>query len=218
MRIGELARKGSVNIQTIRFYERPGLFPAPSRGSSGYRCYEAHDLERLIFIKGNHRLGFTLDEIKNRVPFVGMGVLSERGQGLDVGNEDDQVYVPLATAMHRLMNLDHYNAMVFEMDSPRSLSAAAIQMRSLMRTQHHIRATRSDDFQIQNQKTLLDTQTAAAARLNFFLLWIGASALTISGLGIVAITWMAVKERTREIGNAARAGRHSQRHLPAGIV
>jgi hypothetical protein len=38
------------------------------------------------FIKGNHRLGFTLDEIKNRVPFV-VGVLSERGQGLDVSSE-----------------------------------------------------------------------------------------------------------------------------------
>jgi hypothetical protein len=63
--------------------------------------------------------------------------------------------------MHRLMNLDHSNAIVFEMDSPRSLSAAAIQMRSLLRTQHHnIRATQSDDFRIQNRKTLLDTQMA----------------------------------------------------------
>jgi MerR family transcriptional regulator, mercuric resistance operon regulatory protein len=52
MRIGELARKESLNIQTIRFYERPGLFPAPSRNSSGYRCYEAHDLDKLFVYQG----------------------------------------------------------------------------------------------------------------------------------------------------------------------
>ena len=64
MLIGELARRASVNIQTIRFYEREGLLPAPSRNNSGYRRYEASDLERVTFIKRNQELGFTLDEIK----------------------------------------------------------------------------------------------------------------------------------------------------------
>jgi len=63
MHIGELARKAAVNIQTIRFYERQGLLPAPSRNSSGYRCYETIDLERVTFIKRNQELGFTLVEI-----------------------------------------------------------------------------------------------------------------------------------------------------------
>ena len=47
---------------------------------------------------------------------------------------------------------------------------------------------------------------AAAARLDFFLRWIAASALTVSGLGIVAITWIAIKERTREIGTRRALG------------
>jgi putative ABC transport system permease protein len=47
---------------------------------------------------------------------------------------------------------------------------------------------------------------AAAARLGFFLRWIAASALTVSGLGIVAITWIAVKERTHEIGTRRALG------------
>jgi MerR family transcriptional regulator, copper efflux regulator len=64
MLIGELARKASVNIQTIRFYEREGLLPVPSRNNSGYRRYEAGDLERVTFIKRNQELGFTLEEIK----------------------------------------------------------------------------------------------------------------------------------------------------------
>ena len=64
MRIGELARHAAVNIQTIRFYERRGLLPAPLRNNSGYRSYEKSDLDRVTFIKRNQELGFTLEEIK----------------------------------------------------------------------------------------------------------------------------------------------------------
>jgi len=67
MHIGELARKSAVNIQTIRFYERQGLLPTPSRNSSGYRCYATIDLERVTFIKRNQELGFTLGEIRQLV-------------------------------------------------------------------------------------------------------------------------------------------------------
>jgi DNA-binding transcriptional MerR regulator len=62
MPIGDLARKAAVNIQTIRFYEREGLLPVPSRNRSGYRRYESGDLERVTFIKRNQELGFTLEE------------------------------------------------------------------------------------------------------------------------------------------------------------
>jgi putative ABC transport system permease protein len=144
-----------------------------------------------------------------RAPFIVIGVLAERGQGLDVSNEDDQVYVPLTTAMRRLINVDHYNAIVVEVDSLRSMDEASTQLDSLLRSQHRIRNGQPKDFQIQNQKTLLDTQTAAAARLNFLLRWIAVSALTVSGLGIVAITWIAVKERTHEIGTRRALGASS---------
>src|SRR6266446_1479497 len=136
----------------------------------------------------------------NRVPFTVIGVLTERGQGLDVSNEDNQIYVPLSTAMRRIMNLDHYAGIVLEIDSLTGMDAAAAESRSLLHQLHHIQPNQLDDFQIQNQKSLLDTQIAAARRLGFFLRWIAASALAVSGLGIVAITWIAVKERTHEIG------------------
>jgi putative ABC transport system permease protein len=142
----------------------------------------------------------------NRVPFSVIGVLTERGQGLDVSNEDNQIYVPLSTAMRRLMNLDHYAGIVLEIDSLTGMDAAANQSRSLLHQLHHIQPNQPDDFHIQNQKSLLDTQIAAARRLGFFLRWIAASALVVSGLGIVAITWIAVKERTHEIGTRRALG------------
>jgi putative ABC transport system permease protein len=142
----------------------------------------------------------------NRVPFTVIGVLTERGQGLDVSNEDNQIYVPLSTAMRRLMNLDHYGGIVLEIDSLTGMDAAAEQIRSVLHQLHHIQRNQPDDFQIQNQKSLLDAQMAAAKRLGFFLWWIAASALAVSGLGIVAITWIAVKERTHEIGTRRALG------------
>lgn len=142
----------------------------------------------------------------NRVPFTVIGVLSERGQGLDVSNEDSQVYVPLSTAMRRLMNVDQFSGIVVEMDALDSMDAAAEESRSLLRQLHHLQRNQPDDFQVQNQKSLIDTQLAAARRLGLFLGWIGASALSVSGLGIAAITWIAVKQRTCEIGTRRALG------------
>lgn len=65
MTIGELAKAAGVNVQTIRFYEREGLLPAPHRWQdSGYRDYDDDALLRLEFIRSAKELGFTLREIQ----------------------------------------------------------------------------------------------------------------------------------------------------------
>ena len=65
MTIGELAKEVAVNPQTLRFYERSGLLPAPSRqGSGNYRDYDESALHRLRFISSAKSAGFTLENIK----------------------------------------------------------------------------------------------------------------------------------------------------------
>ncbi|EGQ19258.1 mercuric resistance operon regulatory protein MerR [Sporosarcina newyorkensis 2681] len=61
--IGELAEKCDVNKETIRYYERLGLIPKPSRTESGYRIYTEQTVDRLNFIRRIQELGFTLNEI-----------------------------------------------------------------------------------------------------------------------------------------------------------
>ena len=63
MRIGELAKKADINIETIRFYERKGLLEQPLKPQSGYRDYSNKILEKILFIKRAKTLGFTLEEI-----------------------------------------------------------------------------------------------------------------------------------------------------------
>lgn len=64
MKIGELARRCDVNIDTIRYYERAGLLPEPDRLASGYRRYQTSDIDRLRFVRRAKTLGFTLGEIR----------------------------------------------------------------------------------------------------------------------------------------------------------
>ena len=64
MKIGELAQRTQVNIDTVRYYERQGLLPAPQRLASGYRLYDQRDVSRLRFVRRAKALGFTLVEIR----------------------------------------------------------------------------------------------------------------------------------------------------------
>lgn len=64
MKIGELANRSGVGIDTVRYYERQGLLPPPARLASGYRRYDATDIARLRFVRRAKALGFTLVEIR----------------------------------------------------------------------------------------------------------------------------------------------------------
>src|ERR1700733_2980898 len=78
MKIGSVANKAEVSIDTLRFYEREGLISTPRRLFSGYRDYPDDVLDRIEFIKEAKGLGFTLREIKE---LLSMGVRSTRECG-----------------------------------------------------------------------------------------------------------------------------------------
>ena len=61
--IGKLGQASGVNSETIRYYEREKLLPAPQRSASGYRQYADGDVARLNFILRAKTLGFSLQEI-----------------------------------------------------------------------------------------------------------------------------------------------------------
>jgi putative ABC transport system permease protein len=142
----------------------------------------------------------------NRTPFEVVGVLTERGQGLDAATEDDQIYVPLRTAMHRLMNVEYYSELLLEIDHAEQMDGAAESVIDILRQRHHRLANLPDDFQVQNQKSLLEAEAASSGRLGFYVRWIGLSGLVVSGLGILAVCWIAVKGRTVEIGTRRALG------------
>ncbi len=65
LRIGELAAATDLSAETIRYYEKAGLLPAPARTPAGYRTYGPEAADRLHFIRGAQRLGLRLEDIRN---------------------------------------------------------------------------------------------------------------------------------------------------------
>jgi len=65
MQIGQLAKQSGTAIDTVRYYERQGLLPAPHRRASGYREYTSDDVRRLRFVRRAKVLGFNLTEIRD---------------------------------------------------------------------------------------------------------------------------------------------------------
>lgn len=63
-KIGEVARRASVNKETVRYYEKRNLIPEPDRRRSGYRIFTQRHIDQIRFIKRAQELGFTLSEIK----------------------------------------------------------------------------------------------------------------------------------------------------------
>jgi len=70
MKIGELAAKAECDVQTVRYYERAGLLPAPERTLSNYRSYGPRHLERLRFIRRCRSLDMALDEVRILLSFL----------------------------------------------------------------------------------------------------------------------------------------------------
>ena len=73
LQIGELARQTGTTPDTLRYYERLGLLPAPQRTAAGYRLYDPSAVSRLRFIRKAQRLGLTLEEIRT--------ILGQRARG-----------------------------------------------------------------------------------------------------------------------------------------
>ncbi len=62
--IGAISKATGINIETIRYYERIGLLPAPPRTRSNYRTYTPTEQKRLNFVRRTRTLGFSIDEIR----------------------------------------------------------------------------------------------------------------------------------------------------------
>jgi MerR family transcriptional regulator, mercuric resistance operon regulatory protein len=70
---GELARRTGVNGETIRYFERIGMLPAPARTEGGHRIYDERHVRTLGFVRRARSLGFTPDEVRTILDLGGPG-------------------------------------------------------------------------------------------------------------------------------------------------
>jgi DNA-binding transcriptional MerR regulator len=71
--IGQLGRATDTKVETIRYYEKIGLLPAPRRTAGNYRSYAAEHLHRLGFVRRARELGFTIEEVRELLELAAHG-------------------------------------------------------------------------------------------------------------------------------------------------
>jgi len=70
LKIGEVSQQTGCKIETIRYYERIGLLPEPTRSEGRFRLYRREHVKRLNFIRRSRKLGFSLEEIRGLLRLV----------------------------------------------------------------------------------------------------------------------------------------------------
>jgi MerR family transcriptional regulator, mercuric resistance operon regulatory protein len=101
--IGELSKRSEVNIETIRYYERIKLLPAPPRTASGRRVYGSTDLRILVFVRRSRELGFPLDEIRTLLRLGG----PEKASCREVREIATHHLEDIRSKLHDLKKLEH---------------------------------------------------------------------------------------------------------------
>ena len=123
MTTGELARATGSDIETIRYYERAGLLPAPSRSTGNYRVYDSSHLERLTFIRRCRGLDIALDEIRALLRFKDDPAANCEG----VNDLIDEHITHVTSRIHELRRLEReLKALRRLCETTRTASACAI--------------------------------------------------------------------------------------------
>jgi putative ABC transport system permease protein len=132
-----------------------------------------------------------------------VGILEEKG-GTAMGSSDNQVFIPITTAMARVITksstYQEVNLIsVSAMDSE-SIDSAMNEITSILRSRHDISGDEEDDFDVLSQEAFTEAATEITGVLTIFLGGIAAISLLVGGIGIMNIMLVSVIERTKEIG------------------
>jgi putative ABC transport system permease protein len=143
-----------------------------------------------------------------QIPFRVIGVLESKGATVDgLSGEDNQVVIPLQTAMRRVFNLDYLKMIYVQARDGDRLRAAEAQIADVLRARHGIAQPRqSDDFTIQNQRRVLEARLETVASFNRMTLGLGGVALLVGGIGILSVMLLSVRERRTEVGLRVAVG------------
>ena len=133
--------------------------------------------------------------------FAVIGVLAPKGVAADGADADNQVFVPIGTALHRIFNSRSLTAVFVGVRDTIDLDPAERQIRALLRERHRLeRRSAADDFAVQNQLRFLSAQRQTTRVLAWFTSGLAAVSLFVGGTGILALMLLSVRERTPEIG------------------
>ncbi|OGS98662.1 MAG: multidrug ABC transporter substrate-binding protein [Gallionellales bacterium RIFCSPLOWO2_12_FULL_59_22] len=136
-------------------------------------------------------------------PFIILGTLAVKGQGLDGRDQDDTIIIPLTTAQRQVFGTQFPGSVrmiMVQTTTQEAMPAVEKSMNELLRQRHRIREDMEDDFFLRNLTAAADSAEESARVMSMLLGAIASVSLLVGGIGIMNIMLVSVTERTREIG------------------
>jgi len=158
----------------------------------------------------------------NGKSFSVIGVMEERGM-IGFMQVDDQVVIPLPTAMRRMFGTKHLTSLIVQSADARRLQATIDRVKQSLRVAHKLKPHDENDFQVFTQEQIKKQLGQAALIFAVVFYSIAGISMVVGGIGIMNIMMVSVTERTREIGvriavGARRSDILWQFLLEAGII
>jgi len=136
-----------------------------------------------------------------KVPFKVIGVLESKGVDMNGTDQDDQIIIPIRTALRRVFNQTYISSIYLQIDKQENMEIAAVSVQEILREQHKLdRKNKPDDFTIQNQVDLIEAQKETSDTFTTLTASIAGVSLIVGGIGILAVMLLSIRERTNEIG------------------
>jgi len=128
-----------------------------------------------------------------------VGALKERGSA-GFFNFDDVIYVPFRTLNRKLLGIDYAQFITFKVKDVSRIEETAVDIRETMRREHDINDPTKDDFVVTSAEEGKKMIEKVFGTINYLLLALTSISLIVGGVGIMNVMYVAVTERTREIG------------------
>jgi ABC-type antimicrobial peptide transport system, permease component len=135
-----------------------------------------------------------------KIPLKIIGVLESKGQNQMGQDQDDIVIAPYTTVQKRILAITHVHMLMASAVSEEMVDLAAADIDKILRTEHKLKTTEDNDFEVRTQKEMLEMMDSVTGMLTILLAAIAAISLLVGGIGIMNIMYVTVTERTREIG------------------
>ncbi len=131
--------------------------------------------------------------------YLVIGILKGKGGG-SLGNMDSSLFIPVTAVQKYIAGIEHLTAARVKVDNAGNLDWVKQEIVKTLRRRHHITDPAKDDFSVRSAQQAITTIVGITDSINYFLLFVTAISLLVGGINIMNIMYVAVRERTREIG------------------
>ena len=146
-----------------------------------------------LFPHGDNPIGqYVL--IKN-VPFLVIGVMTEKGASPGGNDQDDSIFVPINTGLIRLFGKTYLSSISVKVVDTVDIEATQVRIETLLKARH-----KAEDFSVRNMASILEMAMETQNTFTLLLGTVAAISLLVGGIGVMNIMLVSVVERTREIG------------------